>query len=235
MHSVSDSNVAQINDNLAITSQLLIRDLATEDYTAVWQAMQQLTDQRDANTLDQLWLLEHQPVFTQGQAGKEEHLLFPGDIPVVKVDRGGQVTYHGPGQLVVYVLLDLKRRNLGVRQLVTMLEQVLIQLLAEYGIDAYAKPDAPGVYVGEAKIASLGLRVRKGCTFHGLALNVNMDLAPFSRINPCGYAGMQMIQCKDLGGPQTVAEAKQRIVQCFQQQLNVATLQYSTGLNWQND
>ena len=235
MHSVSDSNVAQINDNLAITSQLLIRDLATEDYTAVWQAMQQLTDQRDANTLDQLWLLEHQPVFTQGQAGKEEHLLFPGDIPVVKVDRGGQVTYHGPGQLVVYVLLDLKRRNLGVRQLVTMLEQVLIQLLAGYDIEAYAKPDAPGVYVGEAKIASLGLRVRKGCTFHGLALNVNMDLAPFSRINPCGYAGMQMIQCKDLGGPQTVAEAKQRIVQCFQQQLNVATLQYSTGLNWQND
>lgn len=235
MHSVSDSNEAQINDNLAITSQLLIRDLATEDYTAVWQAMQQLTDQRDANTLDQLWLLEHQPVFTQGQAGKEEHLLFPGDIPVVKVDRGGQVTYHGPGQLVVYVLLDLKRRNLGVRQLVTMLEQVLIQLLAGYDIEAYAKPDAPGVYVGEAKIASLGLRVRKGCTFHGLALNVNMDLAPFSRINPCGYAGMQMIQCKDLGGPQTVAEAKQRIVQCFQQQLNVATLQYSTGLNWQND
>ncbi|HSG53426.1 MAG TPA: lipoyl(octanoyl) transferase LipB [Rheinheimera sp.] len=235
MHSVSDSNVTPISDNLAITSQLLIRDLATEDYTAVWQAMQQLTDQRDANTLDQLWLLEHQPVFTQGQAGKAEHLLFPGDIPVVKVDRGGQVTYHGPGQLVVYVLLDLKRRNLGVRQLVTMLEQVLIQLLAGYGIEAYAKPDAPGVYVGEAKIASLGLRVRKGCTFHGLALNVNMDLAPFSRINPCGYAGMQMIQCKDLGGPQTVAEAKQRIVQCFQQQLNVATLQYSTGLNWQND
>jgi len=235
MHSVSDSNVAQSNENEAITSQLLIRDLATEDYTAVWQAMQQLTDQRDANTLDQLWLLEHQPVFTQGQAGKEEHLLFPGDIPVVKVDRGGQVTYHGPGQLVVYVLLDLKRRNLGVRQLVTMLEQVLIQLLAGYGIEAYAKPDAPGVYVGKAKIASLGLRVRKGCTFHGLALNVNMDLAPFSRINPCGYAGMQMIQCKDLGGPQTVAEAKQRIVQCFQQQLNVATLQYSTGLNWQND
>ena len=230
MHSVTDANEPTV-----IKSQLLIRDLATEDYTAVWQAMQQLTDQRDANTPDQLWLLEHQPVFTQGQAGKEEHLLFPGDIPVVKVDRGGQVTYHGPGQLVVYVLLDLKRRNLGVRQLVTMLEQVLIQLLAAYGIEAYAKPDAPGVYVGEAKIASLGLRVRKGCTFHGLALNVNMDLTPFSRINPCGYAGMQMIQCKDLGGPQTVAEAKQRIVQCFQQQLNVATLQYSTGLNWQND
>lgn len=235
MHSVSDFAGQQMTAEPSITQHLVIRDLAIADYTAVWQAMQQFTDARDASTADQLWLLEHQPVFTQGQAGKEEHLLFPGDIPVVKVDRGGQVTYHGPGQLVVYVLLDLKRRNLGVRQLVTMLEQVLIQVLAEYGISAYAKPDAPGVYVDEAKIASLGLRVRKGCTFHGLALNVNMDLAPFSRINPCGYAGMQMIQCKDLGGPQSIAEAKQRIVQCFQQQLNVATLQHSTGLDWQND
>lgn len=214
---------------------LVIRDLGTEDYTTVWQAMQQFTDQRNEQTPDQLWLLEHYPVFTQGQAGKEEHLLLPGDIPVVKVDRGGQVTYHGPGQLVVYVLLNLKRRNLGVRALVTLLEQVLIQLLSSYGITSYAKADAPGVYVNDAKIASLGLRVRKGCTFHGLALNVDMDLSPFLRINPCGYAGMQMIQCKDLGGPQSVAEAKQRIVQCFQQQLNVATLQHTTGLDWQND
>lgn len=218
-----------------VTQQLLIRELGTEDYTTVWQAMQQFTDQRNEQTLDQLWLLEHQPVFTQGQAGKEEHLLLPGDIPVVRVDRGGQATYHGPGQLVVYVLLNLKRRNLGVRALVTLLEQVLIELLAAYGITAYAKADAPGVYVNDAKIASLGLRVRKGCTFHGLALNVDMDLSPFLRINPCGYAGMQMIQCKDLGGPQSVAEAKQRIVQCFQRQLNVATLQHTTGLDWQND
>ncbi|QBL08609.1 lipoyl(octanoyl) transferase LipB [Rheinheimera sp. D18] len=218
-----------------IADQLVVRELGVQDYTTVWQAMQQFTDQRNATTLDQLWLLEHYPVFTQGQAGKEEHLLFPGDIPVVKVDRGGQVTYHGPGQLVVYVLLDLKRRNLGVRQLVTMLEQVLIQLLLPYGIRAYAKADAPGVYVDEAKIASLGLRVRKGCTFHGLALNVNMDLTPFSRINPCGYAGMQMVQSKDLGGPQNIAEAKQQIVQCFLQQLNVATPQHTTGLDWQND
>lgn len=235
MHSVSDLAGQQMAAQHSITQHLVIRDLAIADYTAVWQAMQQFTDARDSATADQLWLLEHQPVFTQGQAGKAEHLLFPGDIPVVKVDRGGQVTYHGPGQLVVYVLLDLKRRNLGVRQLVTLLEQVLIQLLESYGITAYAKPDAPGVYVNEAKIASLGLRVRKGCTFHGLALNVNMDLAPFSRINPCGYAGMQMIQCKDLGGPQSIAEAKQRIVQCFQQQLNVATLQHTTGLDWHND
>ena len=226
---------AQVFKESEMAQLLVIRDLGTEDYTTVWQAMQQFTDQRNEQTPDQLWLLEHHPVFTQGQAGKEEHLLLPGDIPVVKVDRGGQVTYHGPGQLVVYVLLNLKRRNLGVRALVTLLEQVLIQLLSSYGITAYAKADAPGVYVNDAKIASLGLRVRKGCTFHGLALNVDMDLSPFLRINPCGYAGMQMIQCKDLGGPQSVAEAKQRIVQCFQQQLNVATLQHTTGLDWQND
>jgi len=235
MHSVSNHAGQQVPLEQHINSQLVVRDLALQDYTTVWHAMQQFTDQRNASTPDQLWLLEHNPVFTQGQAGKEEHLLFPGDIPVVKVDRGGQVTYHGPGQLVVYVLFDLKRRNLGVRQLVTLLEQVLVSLLASYGINAYAKSDAPGVYVNDAKIASLGLRVRKGCTFHGLALNVNMDLAPVSRINPCGYAGMTMIQSNDLGGPQSIAEAKQRIVQCFMQQLNVATLQHTTGLDWQND
>lgn len=229
------STVSTATDNNALISNLVIRDLALQDYQQVWHAMQQFTDQRNESSADQLWLLEHQPVFTQGQAGKEEHLLFPGDIPVVKVDRGGQVTYHGPGQLVVYVLLDLKRRNLGVRALVTMIEQVLVELLAGYQINAYAKADAPGVYVDDAKIASLGLRVRKGCTFHGLALNVNMDLSPFARINPCGYAGMQMIQCKDIGGPQSIAEAKQRIVQCFQRALNVTALQHTTGLDWQND
>ncbi|MDR6983351.1 lipoyl(octanoyl) transferase [Rheinheimera pacifica] len=235
MHSVSEQAGQQVTTEPTVAEQLIIRELGVQDYTTVWQAMQQFTDQRNSNTTDELWLLEHPAVFTQGQAGKEEHLLFPGDIPVVKVDRGGQVTYHGPGQLMVYVLLDLKRRNMGVRQLVTLLEQVLIQLLTPYGINAYAKPDAPGVYVDGGKIASLGLRVRKGCTFHGVALNVDMDLSPFSRINPCGYAGLQMIQSKDLGGPQSIAEAKQRIVQCFQQQLNVATLQHTTGLDWQND
>jgi len=214
-----------------VTRQLLIRELGTEDYTTVWQAMQQFTDQRNEQTLDQLWLLEHQPVFTQGQAGKEEHLLLPGDIPVVRVDRGGQVTYHGPGQLVVYVLLNLKRRNLGVRALVTLLEQVLIELLAAYGITAYAKADAPGVYVNEAKIASLGLRVRKGCTFHGLALNVDMDLSPFLRINPCGYAGMQMIQTKDIAGPQLVDEAKQALQSQFVAQLAVSQTEHKTGLS----
>jgi lipoyl(octanoyl) transferase len=231
----SDLQQTDAQQLATLCEQLVIRDLGSQDYTTVWQAMQQFTDTRTVATADELWLLEHHSVFTQGQAGKEEHLLFPGDIPVVKVDRGGQVTYHGPGQLVVYVLLDLKRRNLGVRALVTLLEQVLVQLLQPYGINAYAKADAPGVYVDEAKIASLGLRVRKGCTFHGLALNVAMDLSPFSRINPCGYAGMQMIQCKDIGGPQSIAEAKQRIVQCFQQALKITTLHTKTGLDWQND
>mgnify|MGYP003562333994 FL=1 len=167
-----------------MSDALIIRDLGVVDYTETWQRMQQFTDNRDESTVDEIWLLEHPPVFTQGQAGKEEHLLFPGDIPVVKVDRGGQVTYHGPGQLVAYVLLDIKRRKIGVRELVTMIEQVIVGALAAHAVNAYARPDAPGVYVNEAKVASLGLRVRKGCTFHGLALNVAMDLSPFSRINP---------------------------------------------------
>ncbi|OZB36318.1 MAG: octanoyltransferase [Alishewanella sp. 34-51-39] len=215
---------------MAITEQLVIRNLGLQDYTRIWQAMQQFTDQRDSDTADEIWLLEHSPVFTQGQAGKAEHLLFPGEIPVVQVDRGGQVTYHGPGQLVAYVLLDIKRRNLGVRQLVTMLEQILIQLLARYGITANARPDAPGVYVNGAKIASLGLRVRKGCTFHGLALNVNMNMEPFSRINPCGYAGMQMVQSSELGGPQQVSVAAAELAELFQQHLAISRPVFKTGL-----
>ena len=193
--------------------------------------MTDFTNQRTPETPDQLWLVEHPPVFTQGQAGKAEHLLFPGEIPVVQTDRGGQVTYHGPGQLIAYVLLDIKRRKLGVRELVTLIEQVIIQALAPYGIAAYAKADAPGVYVQEQKVASLGLRVRKGCTFHGLALNVNMDLSPFSRINPCGYAGMQMIQTKDIAGPQLVDEAKQALQSQFVAQLAVSQTEHKTGLS----
>ncbi|WP_240776031.1 lipoyl(octanoyl) transferase LipB [Nitrincola schmidtii] len=158
--------------------------------------MQAFTNQRDSETPDEIWLLQHQPVFTQGQAGKAQHLLSPGEIPVVQTDRGGQITYHGPGQLVVYLLLDLRRRKLGVRDVVTLMENAVIELLASIGIQASAKPDAPGVYVDGNKIASLGLRVRRGCSFHGLALNVDMDLEPFLRINPCGYAGMQMTQVK---------------------------------------
>lgn len=214
---------------MACSDALIIRDLGLVDYTSTWQRMQQFTDQRNDETIDEIWLLEHPPVFTQGQAGKAEHLLFPGDIPVVQVDRGGQVTYHGPGQLVAYVLLNIKRRNLGVRQLVNLIEQSMIDTLAQNQVTAYAKADAPGVYVDEKKVASLGLRVRKGCTFHGLALNVDMDLSPFSRINPCGYAGMQMVQSKDLGGPVSMQQAKQQLSAQLVRLLNVSEFQELTG------
>ncbi|WNI61214.1 lipoyl(octanoyl) transferase LipB [Enterobacter asburiae] len=176
--------------------KILVRYLGLQPYEPVSQAMHDFTDSRDDSTPDEIWLVEHLPVFTQGQAGKAEHLLMTGDIPVIQSDRGGQVTYHGPGQQVMYVLLNLKRRKLGVRELVTLLEQTVVNTLAEYGIDAHPRADAPGVYVGEMKICSLGLRIRKGCSFHGLALNINMDLAPFQRINPCGYAGMEMTQMR---------------------------------------
>ena len=170
----------------------LIRKPGTVAYQPTLDAMREFTDQRGPDTPDELWLLQHPRVFTQGQAGKAEHLLAPGDIPVVQVDRGGQVTYHGPGQWVVYLLLDLRRRRLGVRDLVDLIEQAIVQLLAGYGIESAPRRDAPGVYVDGRKIASLGLRVRRGCSYHGLALNVDMDLEPFSRINPCGYEGLQV-------------------------------------------
>lgn len=173
---------------------ILIRNLGLQPYDPVSQAMHEFTDTRTDNTPDEIWLVEHPSVFTQGQAGKAEHVLAPGDIPVVQSDRGGQVTYHGPGQQVMYVLINLKRRKLGVRELVTLMEQTVIDTLGELGIVARARADAPGVYVQEKKICSLGLRIRKGCSFHGLALNIAMDLSPFLRINPCGYAGMEMTQ-----------------------------------------
>tara|TARA_R110002110_G_scaffold240244_2_gene456417 strand:+ start:7685 stop:8314 length:630 start_codon:yes stop_codon:yes gene_type:complete len=162
------------------------------DYLATFEAMKQFTDSRTGSTPDELWLLQHPRVFTQGQAGKAEHVLAPGDIPVIQVDRGGQVTYHGPGQWVLYLLVDLRRRNLGVRQLVTLIEESLVELLAAYGIAAAPRADAPGVYVNGDKIASLGLRVRRGCSYHGLALNVDLDLEPFQRINPCGHEGLRV-------------------------------------------
>lgn len=177
-------------------------DLGRQAYLPVWEAMRTLTDSRDSETPDQFWLVEHDPVFTQGQAGKPEHLLMPGDIPVVHTDRGGQVTYHGPGQVVLYPLLDVRRGKIGVRDLVTALENAVIDVLGSYGVSARARPDAPGVYVmseaGEGKIASLGLRIRRGASFHGVALNVDGDLSPFLRINPCGYAGMPMVRLADL-------------------------------------
>ena len=193
--------------------------------------MQTFTDNRDENTVDELWLVEHDPVFTQGQAGKAEHILAPGDIPVVQVDRGGQVTYHGPGQQMLYVLLDIRRRNLGVRQLVTALENTIVELLASQQIDAYARADAPGVYVNENKICSIGLRIRKGCSFHGLALNVNMDLSPFERINPCGYAGMQMTDCRKLGGAERLEDIAHPLVKTLCQQLSITQMQLQDGFN----
>lgn len=194
--------------------------LGRRPYTPVWQAMRELTDTRDGQTPDQFWLVEHEPVFTQGQAGKPEHLLMPGNIPVVATDRGGQVTYHGPGQVVLYPLLDVRRARLGVRDLVSALEQAVIVLLAEHGVVGYARPDAPGVYVAEAKIASLGLRIRRGASFHGVALNVDGDLSPFLRINPCGYAGMAMTRLADLVDdcPDTVTVSL-RLAECLAREL----------------
>ncbi|MBY5984629.1 lipoyl(octanoyl) transferase LipB [Halomonas sp. DP8Y7-1] len=167
-------------------------------YQPVWQAMRELTDQRDGTTPDQIWVVQHPPVFTQGQAGKAEHLLMPSEIPLVETDRGGQITYHGPGQLVLYPLIDVKRARLGVRDLVSALEDSVVDALGQHGIEAHARPDAPGVYVGERKIASLGLRIRRGASFHGIAVNLDLDLAPFSFINPCGYAGLEMTRLADL-------------------------------------
>ena len=178
-----------------------VRELGRQPYEPVWRAMQRFTDVRDESTTDELWVVEHDPVFTLGQAGKPEHVLAAGDIPVIHVDRGGQVTYHGPGQIVVYPLLDLKRRKVGVREYVHRIEQALIDTLGEWNIQAERRDGAPGVYVADAKVAALGIRVRRGCTFHGLAFNVAMDLEPFRRINPCGYAGLQVTSMLDLGGP----------------------------------
>lgn len=186
---------------------LIRRPPGLQDYLTTLEAMRAFTDRRNAGTEDELWLLEHPPVFTLGQAGRREHLLDPGDIPVLQVDRGGQVTYHGPGQLIAYLLLDLRRAGLGVKRLVNLLEQAVIDLLGIYGIDAERRADAPGVYVADAKIASLGLRIRNGCSYHGLALNVAMDLEPFRRINPCGYAGLAVTQISDLVAGVTVTDA----------------------------
>lgn len=191
---------------------LKVRRLGRQPYEAVWRAMSAFTDNRMADTVDELWVLEHDPVFTLGQAGKMEHVLFPGDIPVVPVDRGGQVTYHGPGQIVAYPLIDLRRVGVSVRELVNRIEQSIIDALAHWDISAARLDGAPGVYVGAAKIAALGLRVRRGCSFHGLALDVNMDLEPFQRINPCGYKGLEVTQMVDLGGPTRLADVEEVLI-----------------------
>ena len=186
----------------------VVRDLGRRAYEPVWRAMQSLTDARDETTPDELWLVEHDPVFTLGQAGKPEHVLLPGDIPVLQVDRGGQVTYHGPGQLVAYPLVDLRRLRIGVRDYVCRIEQAVIDTLSDWNIEGRRREGAPGVYVDGAKVAALGIRVRRGCAFHGLAFNIDMDLAPFSRINPCGYAGLEVVSMRDLGGPAGIDAVK---------------------------
>lgn len=186
---------------MSIASSLAveIRDLGRRDYVPLWHSMQEFTDNRDNSTKDEIWITEHPPVFTMGLNAGTEHLLAPGDIPVVQVDRGGQVTYHGPGQMMVYPLIDLRRASIGVRTLVTALEQSVVDLVAEFGLVAAARADAPGVYVDERKLASVGLRIRRGASFHGMALNVDVDLEPFSRINPCGYAQLEMTDLNRLG------------------------------------
>jgi lipoyl(octanoyl) transferase len=199
----------------------LVRDLGRRAYEPVWRDMQRFTDARDADTPDELWLVEHDPVFTLGQAGKPEHVLAAGDIPVLHVDRGGQVTYHGPGQIVAYPLLDLKRLKLGVRDYVCRIEQAVIDTLAEWNIEGARRDGAPGVYVGGAKIAALGIRVRRGCSFHGLAFNIAMDLEPFQRINPCGYQGLRVVAMADLGGPTDLDAVKPVLLRAFAAQFGL--------------
>ena len=203
-----------------VNPNIIIRQLGRQDYQPVWDQMHAFTDNRNADTPDELWIVEHPPVFTQGQAGKAEHILAPGDIPVIQVDRGGQVTYHGPGQIVAYPMIDLRRHGIGVKALVCGIEQAIIDTVAEYGVEAKRKEKAPGVYVDGRKIASLGLRIRRGCSFHGLAFNVDMDLEPFNRINPCGFAGLEVVQLSALAENVTMAQVTEQLITHFCKQLH---------------
>jgi lipoyl(octanoyl) transferase len=198
-----------VNANVAdqMDPQPIVRRLGRVEYEPTWRAMQRFTDERNAATADEIWFLEHPPVFTLGMNASPAHVLAPGDIPVVQIDRGGQVTYHGPGQLVVYPLVDLRRAKLGVRDIVTALEKSVIQMAAEFGITAEARREAPGIYVGGKKLGSVGIRIRRHSSYHGVAVNVNLDLEPFQRINPCGYQGLEMTHLGQLGGPGTVERA----------------------------
>lgn len=207
--------------------QLVVQELGLQPYAKVYEQMLATTEQRDEQSPDELWLLQHHPVFTQGQAGKAEHILFAGDIPVVQTDRGGQVTYHGPGQLVIYLLLDIKRMGIGPRIMVEAIERALINTLAHWGISSAARQDAPGVYVDERKIASLGLRIKHGCSFHGLALNIDMDLEPFSRINPCGYSNIKMTQMvAETAKSVSFAEVSQHLQQQLRNEFIACGAQY---------
>ncbi len=208
-----------------VTAPLIIKNLGRRDYRSVWSAMQDFTDRRDEISTDELWLVEHPPVFTQGLAGKPEHVLAPEDIPVIQVDRGGQVTYHGPGQIVAYPLIDLRRHGIGVKSLVHGIEQAVIDVLAHYGIQGERKQKAPGVYVNGDKIAALGLKIRKGCSYHGLAFNINMDLAPFQRINPCGFSGLKVIQLCDLNSNCDIPTVQQQLIDSLCQTLHFSSHQ----------
>lgn len=215
------------------TGIINVRWLGQQDYLSCWQNMQQFTNNRNEKSSDEIWLLEHQPVFTQGQNGKPEHILDPGGIPIVQTDRGGQVTYHGPGQLMVYTLIDLKRKKLNVRELVNLLEQSVIDLLAENKINAHARLDAPGVYISfgrsiEKKICSIGLRIRRGCSYHGIAFNINMDLKPFTQINPCGFAKLKMTQLAELGGPKDTLETGRKLTNYLVKNLRYTKAHFHT-------
>ena len=198
---------------------LLVRDLGLQNYEPIWQAMQKFTAERDESTPDELWCLEHPAVFTLGLNGKKQHLLTPTTIPVINIDRGGQVTYHGPGQLVIYTLLDLARLNIGVKELVSSIEQSIIQLLSHYDIQAKGKENQPGVYIDDAKIAALGLRIKKNKSYHGLSLNLDMDLSPFQQINPCGYAGMPVTQISDIKPERDLSTVQTDLVTILTRQL----------------
>jgi lipoyl(octanoyl) transferase len=193
-------------------SEIVIRELGLQDYEPVWRALQHLTDTRDAQTRDEIWFCDHRPVYTLGVNAAREHLLAPGDIPVVQIDRGGQVTYHGPGQLMIYPLLDIRRAAIGVRGLVTALEQCVVDLAADLGIEAASRCDAPGVYVAGVKLASVGLRIRRGASFHGMALNVDVDLEPFSRINPCGFDNLEVTDLRRLGATGDLAAIREQLL-----------------------
>jgi lipoyl(octanoyl) transferase len=218
------------------SSPLLVRQLGCQPYEQVWQAMSRFTNERNDDSTDELWVVEHEPVYTQGQTGKPEHVLQSTDIPIVQTDRGGQVTYHGPGQIVLYPLINLRRYHLGVRDLVSLLESLVVEWLASYDVAAYPKPDAPGVYVkkdqNDVKIASLGLRIRRGCSFHGVSINVDMDLSPFQWINPCGYQGLQMTQLtQEIEQPPPSSEqCQQELIQLFSRKLELTVVATETCL-----
>ena len=201
---------------------LIVRQLGRQEYEPLWRRMQSFTDERDEATTDELWFTEHPPVFTLGVNADRQHVLAPGDILVVQIDRGVQVTYHGPGQLMIYPLIDLRRRGLGVRDLVTALEQSVVDLLAGRGIRARARKDAPGVYLGDVKVASVGLRIRRGCSFHGMALNVDLNLEPFSRINPCGFANLQLTDLRRLGAGDDLVDVSERLLPHFARRISCA-------------